>query len=78
MIDRIIADNRDVALNHSAGPPLPQQVMNDDGLAQRADGRQENLSEGLHRDLPVLRPLAAGTTASECQAELEFLHATTA
>ena len=26
-IDRIVADSRDVGLNHSAGLSLPQQVM---------------------------------------------------
>ena len=34
MIDRIVADSRDVALNHTAGLSLPQQVMMTPVLAQ--------------------------------------------
>ena len=48
-IDRIVADSRDVALNHTAGLSLPQQVMMSHVLARRVDGRQEGLSESLHR-----------------------------
>ena len=49
-IDRIVADSRDVALNHTAGLSLPQQVMMTHVLALRADGRGEGLPEGLHGD----------------------------
>ena len=48
-IDRIVADSRDVALNHTAGLSLPQQVMMSLFSLARADGHQEGLSESLHR-----------------------------
>ena len=48
-IDRIVADSRDVALNHTAGLSLPQQVMMTLFSLVRADGREEGLPEGLHR-----------------------------
>ena len=48
-IDRIVADSRDVALNHTAGLSLPQQVMMTHVLAGRADGHEEGLPESLHR-----------------------------
>ena len=54
-IDRIVADSRDIALNHTAGLSLPQQVMMTHVLARRADGHQEGLSEGLPRDLQETR-----------------------
>ena len=48
-IDRIVADSRDVALNHTAGLSLPQQVMMTMfSLAELMDD-QEGLSESLHR-----------------------------
>ena len=48
-IDRIVADSRDVALNHTAGLSLPQQVMMTlFSLAELMDD-EEGLSEGLHR-----------------------------
>ena len=39
-IDRIVADSRDVALNHTAGLSLPQQVMMTMFSLSRADGRR--------------------------------------
>ncbi len=39
-IDRIVADSRDVALNHTAGLSLPQQVMMTLFSLRRADGRR--------------------------------------
>ena len=39
-IDRIVADSRDIELNHTAGLSLPQQVMMT-MFSLRADGRQE-------------------------------------
>jgi len=54
MVDRIVADNH--ALNHSAGPPLPQQViMTMVSLSALMDDK-----EICQKDLPALRPLAAG------------------
>ncbi len=50
-IDRIVADSRDVALNHTAGPVASAAGHDDAVLAQRADGRKEGLSESLHRHL---------------------------
>ncbi len=66
MIDRIVADSRDVALNHTAGLSLPQQVMmtmfsinelmDTDKLYQKAcmeicKTRVDTLLEGLPLDL---------------------------
>ena len=48
-IDRIVADSRDVALNHTAGPVAAAAGDDDAVLARRADGREEGLPEGLHR-----------------------------
>ena len=42
-IDRIVADSRDVALNHTAGLSLPQQVMMTPVLVVRDDGRGKAL-----------------------------------
>ena len=55
-IDRIVADSRDVALNHTAGLSLPQQVMMALFSRVRADGREEALPEGLHRHRQEARP----------------------
>ena len=49
-IDRIVADSRDVALNHTAGLSLPQQVMMSLFSLSRDDGREEGLSGRLHGD----------------------------
>ena len=49
-IDRIVADSRDIALNHTAGLSLPQQVMMIALLARRAVRREEGLPAGVHRD----------------------------
>ena len=66
MIDRIVADSRDVALNHTAGLSLPQQVMmtmfsiselmDTDKLYQKAcmdicHSRVDSLLEGLPLDV---------------------------
>src|SRR5215475_11050387 len=52
-IDRIVADSRDVALNHTAGLSLPQQVMMSlFGLAEMMDGAklyQKACMEIVHR-----------------------------
>jgi aspartate 4-decarboxylase len=48
-IDRIVADSRDVALNHTAGLSLPQQVMMLLFSAYELIGRGEVLPESLHR-----------------------------
>ena len=48
-IDRIVADSRDVALNHTAGLSLPQQVMMALFSLYELHGREEALPEGLHR-----------------------------
>ncbi len=48
-IDRIVADSRDVALNHTAGLSLPQQVMMTlFSLSELMDDK-EGLPESLHR-----------------------------
>ena len=48
-IDRIVADSRDIALNHTAGLSLPQQVMMSlFSLAELMD-EKKTLPEGLHR-----------------------------
>ena len=54
LIDRIVADSRDIALNHTAGLSLPQQVMMTHVLAVRDDGRGQALSKDLHgyREVP--------------------------
>ncbi len=55
-IDRIVADSRDVALNHTAGLSLPQQVMMTlFSLAEMMDD-EEGLPEGLHGDRPPAHP----------------------
>ena len=54
-IDRIVADSRDVALNHTAGLSLPQQVMMSLFSLVRDDGRGEGVPEGLHGDRPSAR-----------------------
>ena len=48
-IDRIVADSRDVALNHTAGLSLPQQVMMTLFSLSELMDDEEGLPEGLHR-----------------------------
>jgi len=48
-IDRIVADSRDVALNHTAGLSLPQQVMMALFSLYELMDHEEELPEGLHR-----------------------------
>ena len=48
-IDRIVADSRDVALNHTAGLSLPQQVMMMLFSVYELMDAREGLPEGLHR-----------------------------
>ena len=48
-IDRIVADSRDVALNHTAGLSLPQQVMMSLFSLSELMDDEEGLSESLHR-----------------------------
>ena len=48
-IDRIVADSRDVGLNHTAGLSLPQQVMMAMFSLSELMDDQEGLSESLHR-----------------------------
>src|SRR5438046_6117086 len=56
-IDRIVADSRDVALNHTSGLSLPQQVMMSlFSLAERMDGAQRYQKpspEIVHRPPPA-------------------------
>ncbi len=54
-IDRIVADSRDVALNHTAGLSLPQQVMMSLFSLCRADGRGQGVPGRLHGDRPPAR-----------------------
>ena len=49
-IDRVVADSRDVALNHTAGLSLPQQVPDDALRAVSAHGRRLELPEGQRQD----------------------------
>ena len=58
-IDRIVADSRDVALNHTAGLSLPQQVMMSLFLAGRTDGQREALPESVLRDRLAAHPGSA-------------------
>ena len=57
-IDRIVADSRDVALNHTAGLSLPQQVMMTMFSLLRTDGRrkeyQKACMEIVHRRLTAV------------------------
>ena len=48
-IDRIVADSRDVALNHTAGLSLPQQVMMALFSLYELMDTKKQLPEGLHR-----------------------------
>jgi aspartate 4-decarboxylase len=54
-IDRIVADSRDVALNHTAGLSLPQQVMMSlFSLAEMMDGAKKVCMEICHRRAKAL------------------------
>ena len=50
-IDRIVADSRDIALNHTAGLSLPQQVMMTLFSLSELMDEKKALSESLHRHL---------------------------